>query len=128
MNYRLLGAAVVAAALTATAASADGMYASILGGGTWDPHLTLGAGSANVHPGFNAGGRLGYGLDDMIGLSGFSVEGDIFYNQQDYRASVARLASVSYMGDLVYHLDTGTPFGVYGGAGVGAVRTMVDNV
>src|ERR1700760_1191485 len=128
MNYRLLGAAVVAAALTTSAASADGMYASILGGGTWDPHLTLGPGKASVNSGFNTGGRIGYGLDDMIGLSGFSIEGDVFYNQQDYRASRAQLASLSYMGDLVYHLDTGTPFGVYGGGGIGAIRTMVNNV
>ncbi len=128
MNFRLLGAAVVVAALSTSAASADGMYASILGGGTWDPHLTFGPGKANVNSGFNAGGRIGYGLDDMIGLSGFSIEGDVFYNQQDYRASRAQLASLSYMGDLVYHLDTGTPFGVYGGGGIGAIRTLVNNV
>lgn len=128
MNFRLLGAAAVAAVLTTSAASADGMYASILGGGSWDPHLTLGAGKSDLNSGFNAGARIGYGFDDMVGLSGFSVEADAFYNQQDYKASRARLSSLSYMGNLIYHLDTRTPFGVYGGGGIGAVRTMVDNV
>jgi opacity protein-like surface antigen len=126
MNFRLLGAAVVAAVLTTSAASADGMYASVLGGGTWDPHVTLGGAHPGVNSGFNAGGRIGYGLDDLIGMSGFAVEGDVFYNQQDFKGSQARLSSVSFMGDLIYHVDTGTPFGVYGGGGVGAVRTMVN--
>jgi opacity protein-like surface antigen len=31
------------------------------------------------------------------------------------------------MGDLIYRLDLGIPLGVYGGAGVGGVRTEIDD-
>ena len=30
------------------------------------------------------------------------------------------------MGDLMYHFKTDTPFGIYGGAGLGAVNTNIE--
>ena len=56
------------------------------------------------------------------------MEADGLFNQSDYsRHANARLQSSSYMGNLIYHLPTDTPFSVYGGAGLGAVNTNIDN-
>jgi opacity protein-like surface antigen len=123
----LLSAAALAAILSATGASAQGWYISVLGGPSWDPHVTQGASGGGFDtPGFNAGGRLGYSLDNLVPLSGFALETDIFYNQSHFGGTTSRESSLSYMGNLVYHVDTGWPIGIYGGAGAGAVRTGVD--
>ena len=102
---------------------ANNIYISVLGGPTFDPDLAFNGTKVPMDTGFNAGGRVGYRLDDMLPMSGFAIELDAFYNQNHYTGTSARLASGSLMGNLVYHLDTGTPFGIYGGGGVGAVQT-----
>jgi opacity protein-like surface antigen len=101
----------------------DNVYVSVLGGPTFSPHLTVNGVPQEMDTGFNAGGRVGYKLDDMLPVSGFAVEFDGFYNQSHYTGTPSRMASGSLMGNLVYRFDTGTPFGVYGGAGIGAVQT-----
>jgi opacity protein-like surface antigen len=126
MKSRLLLAAA-AAALFTTAADAQGWHAEFFGGGTWTPHLSLGPSSVNTDTGFNAGGRLGYDLDDWFGMSGLSLDADLFYTQSHLTATPARLSSLSMMGDLIYRVDLGLPVGVYGGGGVGAVRTMLNS-
>jgi opacity protein-like surface antigen len=121
-------AAAIAALLTSTAADAQGWYASILGGATLDtPRIEIGSGSALRNDGFNAGGRLGYSLDRTMPWSGFALEADIFYNQSHFDGTTdARLSSLSEMGNLIYHVNTGWPVGFYGGAGAGAVRTALE--
>ncbi|MEJ0025347.1 MAG: outer membrane beta-barrel protein [Rhizomicrobium sp.] len=126
MKFRLLFVAV-AATLIATEAQADGWHASILGGTVWSPHLSVGGVPQKIDSGFNAGGRLGYDLRSWTGLSGLSLDADVFYTQSGYSGSQSRLSSLSMMGDLVYRVDLGLPVGVYAGAGAGAVRTMVDS-
>ncbi len=127
-KYVLFAAAAAAALFAATSADAQedwakGWYVSILGGPTMDPHLNVNGLPVSTDTGFNAGGRVGYMLDDMAPVSGFALELDAFYNQNHFTGTPSRMDSGSLMGNLVYHLDTGTPFGVYGGGGVGAVRT-----
>jgi opacity protein-like surface antigen len=130
MKTSVLAAALLASVTVAGAAQAQdyaqGWYVSILGGPTIAPHLTYANGPAAMNTGFNAGGRVGYQLDSWLPMSGFALEADAFYNQSHYTGPTsARLSSGSLMGNLVYHFDTGTPFGVYGGAGVGAVKTSI---
>jgi opacity protein-like surface antigen len=127
MKTRSLLLVSAIAILTATGAQAQGWNFSIMGGSTWSPNLPEGAGPLRaVDNGFNAGGRLGYDLDDWTGFSGLSADLDTFYTQSDYTGRQSRLSSLSFMGDLIYHVDLGLPVGVYGGAGVGGVRTMLN--
>ncbi|MEI9993916.1 MAG: outer membrane beta-barrel protein [Rhizomicrobium sp.] len=128
MKSHSLLLATAIAAIAATGAQAQGWNISVMGGSTWSPRLTLGAAPRDVDNGFNGGGRLGYDLDGWTGLSGLSADADIFYTQSDYTGRQSRLSSLSFMGDLIYRVDLGLPVGVYGGAGVGGVRTMVNNL
>jgi len=123
----LLAAAAALALGAGTPALAQGVlsnvYVSVLGGPTFDPDLMFNGTKVPMDTGFNAGGRVGYRLDDMLPVQGFAVEFDGFYNQNHYSGTPSRLASGSLMGNLVYRFDTGTAFGVYGGGGVGAVQS-----
>ena len=40
-------------------------------------------------------------------------------------SDTARRDSLSYMGNLIYHVPTGWPIGIYGGAGIGAVTSEI---
>lgn len=118
----LLGAVSAAS----SAALAD-TYISVLGGPTFAPGLNVNGVKNNMDTGFNVGGRVGTTLDSW-NLPNFSVEADGLFNQSTYsNTNNARLQSSSYMGNLIYHLPTNSPFSVYGGAGLGAVNTNIDN-
>ena len=108
------------------AAQADS-YVSVLGGPTFDPALNVNGTKNNMDTGFNVGARYGYYLNDW-NLPNVSLEADGLFSQSDYSHTTnARLQSSSYMGNAIYHLPTGTPFEIYGGAGLGLVNTNVDN-
>jgi opacity protein-like surface antigen len=107
----------------------DSMYASILGGWTFDPALMAGGVRNDMHTGYNFGARVGYGLDNYLPMQGWSIEADTFWNSASYKNSAilpsANFASSSLMGDLIYHFDPGWPVRLYGGAGIGAVNDHV---
>jgi opacity protein-like surface antigen len=99
---------------------------SVLGGWTSHPGLLLGGTKTSLEDGYNLGARLGAGLDGM-GLPGFSLDADYFYNRANYDGSShAHLASSSFMGDLIYTIPTNSPLRFYGGAGIGAVQDNLD--
>ena len=125
MLSRSLLLATAFAAISATAAQAQGWNISFMGGTTYSPHLAVGATTFKMDDGFNAGARLGYDLDDWTHVSGLTLATDVFYTQSHYTGHLSRLSTLSVMEDLIYHVDLGLPVGVYGGAGVGGVRTMV---
>ncbi len=118
-KYFLTAAAAVL--LSAGAANAEGASVSLLGGLTFNPALSLNGGKAGTDTGFNGGLRAAYDLDQF--LPGLSIDGDFFYNQSHYSGGFAKRRSFSFMSDLMYHFNTGTAWGVYGGAGLGAVNT-----
>jgi opacity protein-like surface antigen len=125
---KLLIASVAIATLTAGAAYADVMtgsntYASVLGGPSFDPALSVSGTRRNMDTGFNAGARAGISLDNVLPWSGFSTEADFFYNRSPYSLTTGHINSASYMGNLIYHFDAGMPVKLYGGAGLGAVNT-----
>lgn len=127
MTYRLLTAASFAALLCATSANAQGWHISALGGGVWAPHTTLSGTPQALDSGFNAGGRVGYDLDDWFGMSGLSFDADLFYTQSHFSGVPnGRLSSLSFMGDLIYRVPLSDSFGLYAGGGVGAVRIMLN--
>jgi opacity protein-like surface antigen len=107
----------------------DSMYASILGGWTFDPGLMAGGVRNDMHTGYNFGARVGYGLDNYLPMTGWSIEADTFWNSANYKNTAilpsANFASSSFMGDLIYHFDPGWPVRLYGGAGIGAVNDHV---
>jgi opacity protein-like surface antigen len=118
----LLGTSV----LGVGAAQADS-YISVLGGPTFDPALNVNGTKNNMDTGFNVGARYGYYLNDW-NLPNVSLEADGLFSQSSYSNTTnARLQSSSYMGNAIYHLPTGTPFEIYGGGGIGAVNTNIDN-
>ena len=111
------------------AAQADS-YVSVLGGPTFAPGLNVSGITHGMDTGFNVGARVGTSLDtlNLPDLSNFSIEADGLFNQSNYSGtSNARLQSSSYMGNLIYHLPMDGPFELYGGAGLGAVSTNIDN-
>jgi opacity protein-like surface antigen len=126
MKFRLLTIALAAATLTATSAGAQGWNASILGGPSWSPDLSINGTRAAMDSGYNVGGRLGYDIGDDYGFAGLTLATDVFYNQAHYQGTASDFSSLSFMGDALYHFDFGQPFGIYGGGGLGAVRTAVD--
>jgi len=124
--------ASAAALLLGTAAAqaadfTDNAYVSILGGPTFAPGLNVNGTKNGMDTGFNVGARAGYYLSDW-NLPNLSVEADWMLNQSDYSNTAnARLQSNSYMANLIYHLPTESAFEFYGGAGLGAVDTNIDN-
>jgi opacity protein-like surface antigen len=127
MKKLVLCSAIVAAAAMASPAQAnywtDNVYVEVLGGPTFYPHLTFNGVPVQVDDGFNAGGRVGYRLDDELPFDGLAVEFDGLYNQAHYTGTQSRMSSGSLMANLVYRFDSGMGFGVYGGGGLGAVQT-----
>jgi len=118
--------ASVALLLGATAANAES-YVSILGGPTFAPGINVSGTKNDMDTGFNVGARYGYYLDNW-NLPNVSVEADGFFNRSTFKAANSgRIESSSYMANLIYHLPTGSPFEIYGGAGIGAVQTNFDN-
>ena len=138
---KFVSAAVAILALSAGAASAQslsGLDFSVLGGWSSHPGLSINGGKSEVNDSYNLGARVGAPLDNM-GLTNFSVDADVFFNRGTFagtNAAVgstpagfgrgARLNSTSFMGDLVYHLPTATPWSFYGGGGVGVVHDNLD--
>jgi opacity protein-like surface antigen len=115
------------ALLLGTAAAEAESYVSVLGGPTFAPDLNIAGVKNKMDTGFNVGGRYGYTLDNW-NLPNFALEADGLFSQSTYSGTKnARLQSSSYMGNLIYHLPTDGPFSVYGGAGLGAVNTNIDN-
>jgi opacity protein-like surface antigen len=120
-------AALLLGTVAAQADFTDNSYVSILGGPTFAPGLNVNGTKNGMDTGFNVGARFGHYLNDW-NLPNFSVEADGLFSQSNYSGFPnARLQSSSYMGNLIYHLPTDSPFEVYGGAGLGAVNTNIDN-
>src|SRR6185312_13695728 len=73
----------------------DNWYASILGGASFDPALMAGGSLHDMDTGYNIGARVGYGLDNLLPMPGFSVEADTFYNMSGYKGTtgLSHLAS-----------------------------------
>ena len=123
---KLLVASAAALLLGTFAASANDSYVSVLGGPTWMPDINVAGTKHAMDTGFNVGARYGYFLDPQ---DHFSLEADGLFGQSNFSGNNAgRIQSSSYMGNIVYHMPfDGTPFSVYGGAGLGAVQTNFDN-
>ena len=113
--------ASAAALLLATAAQA-GLYRC------WAAPPSPGLREWHQNPmdtGYNVGGRAGTSLD--AGTADLSVEADGLFNQSTY-SNPKMPGSVQFLyGKPDYHFTTGTPFSVYGGAGLGAVNTNIDS-
>jgi len=123
---KLFVASAAALMLGTFAAQADS-YVSVLGGPTFAPGLNVGGTKNAMDTGFNVGARVGTTLERW-NLPDFSVEADGLFGQSTYKGtSNARLQTSSYMGNLIYHVPMDSPFGIYGGAGLGAVNTNIDN-
>lgn len=115
------------ALLLGTAAAQADSYISVLGGPTFAPDLNVNGTKQGMDTGFNVGARYGYYLNDW-NLPNLSVEADGLFSQSTYsNMNNGRLQSSSYMGNLIYHMPTGSPFEIYGGAGLGAINTNIDN-
>src|SRR4051794_16191764 len=101
----------------AQAQTGGNLSASVLGGWAWHPDLHINNGRQSVDDGFNLGARLSYKMTEP-GESGLSLDADYLYNRSNYAAvSGTHLASSSFMGDIVYHLHTASPWSLYGGGG-----------
>jgi opacity protein-like surface antigen len=120
-------ATVFVTAILGVGAARAQSYVSVLGGPTFAPDLNVNGTTHGMDTGFNVGARYGYYLNDW-NLPNVSLEADGLFSQSDYsHTSNARLQSSSYMANAIYHLPLNSPFELYGGAGLGAVNTNIDN-
>jgi opacity protein-like surface antigen len=102
-------------------------YVSVLGGPTFAPDLNVNGTTHGMDTGYNVGARYGYYLNDW-NLPNVSLEADGMFSQSNYSNTTnGRLQSISYMANAIYHLPLSAPFELYGGAGLGAVNTNIDN-
>ena len=99
---------------------------SVLGGWSWYPDMMLNGAKTGMEDGYNVGARLGYGLSDGWGMNNLSVDARLFLQhvrlQWRQRSRGKNLISSSFMGNLLYHVPTASPWSFYGGGGVGLVN------
>jgi len=116
--------ASAAAFILGAFASQDDTHVSVLGGPTFAPVLRVGGSKFDMdtgrracrhHPGAREPAELFGGSGRAFGQSSYAGTNN------------ARLQTSSYMGNLVYHMQMASPFGVYGGVGMGAVNANIDN-
>jgi opacity protein-like surface antigen len=117
-------AAIAAASLLAATnvASAD-IFIEGMGGVNFDPDLTWNSSSYKMQSGYNAGGGIGFSLNDLLGPDWY-LRADALYTNSRYSCCTSHLDSLTLTGDLVYTWANGSPFTPYFGGGVGAVDTI----
>jgi opacity protein-like surface antigen len=110
-----------AAIAGASVASAQGMYASVIGGVnfTHDGEFAGVGVDSEFDTGYVVGGNVGYDFGD------YRLEGEISYRANDldniggFDFSPSSITTTALMANAFYDFDTGSPFVPYAGVGLG---------
>lgn len=123
-----------------------GWYFSGFGGANWLDNtsfdVTLNqADDAIVNKydtGFVVGGAIGYDLGQTMGPLGLRIEGELSYRNNDVKSHtstgggaapgpVGETSALAGMANILFDLNTGSPFSLYGGGGIGVAQVEFDN-
>jgi outer membrane protein OmpA-like peptidoglycan-associated protein len=132
MRKALLGAALLTTVSSAAMAQATtGFYIGGAGGVNWLQDADVQGGAVNSEAEFKTGwgavGALGYGLGNGVRLE---FEAGYRNNDIDKTSSgngTGDASALSFMGNVLYDIQTGTPFTPYVGVGVGYARTRLND-
>lgn len=124
----------------------SGWYFSGFGGANWvnstdfDITAPVAANVVNSYDtGFLAGGAIGYDLGSVSGPFGIRLEGEFSYRSNDVDshnvgggggnalgAALGETNVIAGMANVLFDLDTGSPFEFYGGGGIGVANVDFD--
>jgi len=122
-------------------AYAGGWYFSAFGGANWLDNTSFDiAGPATVandyDTGFVVGGAIGYDMGPAMGPFGLRLEAELSYRDNDVDShSVGGAAqplptggtsALAGMGNILFDFNTGSPFTIYGGGGLGVANVEFD--
>ena len=132
MRKALLGAALLATVSSAAMAQATtGFYVGGAGGVNWLQDADVQGGAVNSQAEFDYGwgavGAVGYGLGNGVRLE---FEAGYRNNDIDKTSSgngTGDATALSFMGNVLYDIQTGTPFTPYVGVGIGYARTRLND-
>ena len=146
----MMGAAAQAADLYTPApapmpAYTGGWYFSAFGGANWLNDTSFSITGAMVDneydTGFVAGGAIGYDFGQAMGPLGLRLEAEVSYRSNDvdshtvtvigagpgtFPSGVGSTTALAGMGNVLFDLNTGSPFTVYGGGGLGVANIDFD--
>lgn len=106
----------------------DGFYAEIYGGVTLQDNLYWHTPTFDMGFDLDAGSAFGASLGLETGVEGLAVELDVLRSSALYSGTSNALNTITLMGNVQYTAKLTDGFGVYGGAGLGAVFLNYDNV
>ena len=126
--------------------AASGWYFSGFGGANWsnstdfDIDAPLAANVVNAYDtGFLAGGAVGYDWGSISGPFGMRLEGEFSYRGNDVKShniggggpnavgpALGETNVIAGMANMLFDLNTGSPFMLYGGGGVGVANVDFD--
>ena len=120
-----------------------GWYFSAFGGANWLDSTAFGVFSGDdffiknkYDTGFVVGGAIGYDFGQAMGPLGMRLEAEVSYRDNDVdkhtidgvaqTPSNGSTSALAGMGNILFDLNTGSPFTVYGGGGVGVANVEFD--
>lgn len=107
----------------------DGFYAEVYGGATFatevDRYL---AGGGLVTFDLDGGGLLGASVGVETGVEGLAFELDVLRSSAMFATNDQRLSAIAVMGNAQYTATVADQFGIYGGAGLGAIFMHYEHV
>ena len=139
-----MGAAAQAADLYTPApmpAYTGGWYFSAFGGANWlnDTSFNVGIPVVNAYDtGYLVGGAIGYDMGPAMGPLGVRVEAELSYRDNDVKSHtnpdtgaslanpVGSTSALAGMGNVLFDLNTGSAFTIYGGGGLGVANVEFD--
>jgi OOP family OmpA-OmpF porin len=125
-------------------AYAGGWYFSAFGGANWlddtSFDVDLGGPGTVVNSydvGYVVGGAVGYDFGQAMGPLGLRLEAELSYRSNDVDThtivgvgqtdgAIGSTSALAGMGNILFDLNTGSPFSIYGGGGVGVANVEFD--
>jgi len=118
-----------------------GWYFSAFGGANWLDNTSFDTNAFGIidnsyDTGFVVGGAIGYDLGQTMGPFGVRLEAEFSYRNNDVDDhsvggailpnSFGSTSAMAGMGNVLFDLNTGSPFTIYGGGGLGVANVEFD--
>jgi opacity protein-like surface antigen len=118
-----------------------GWYFSAFGGANWldKTSFDIGVPVRNSYDtGYVVGGAVGYDFGQAMGPMGMRIEGEVSYRNNSVKSHVVdgvrvsgsdafgETSALAGMANILFDLNTGMPFSIYGGGGIGAANVEFD--
>ncbi|MGB5215608.1 MAG: outer membrane beta-barrel protein [Anderseniella sp.] len=117
-----------------------GWYFSAFGGANWLDKTTFDIGVPvrnSYDTGYVFGGAVGYDFGQAMGPLGMRIEGELSYRSNSVKShsidggapisdAQGKTTAFAGMANILFDLNTGMPFSIYGGGGIGAAKVSFD--